>query len=49
MVRQIQVTVPNDLREPVLEELKKQDHVFALYDFPGPESCLILFKMAEKR
>jgi len=48
MVRQIQITIPVALRDPVLECLKAQEHVCALYDFPGPESLLIFFKMDDK-
>lgn len=49
MVRQIQVTVPTDRADRVLELLSDTDHVFGLQDFPGSTHTLIIFKMAEKR
>mmetsp|Transcript_28956 Transcript_28956/g.40713 ORF Transcript_28956/g.40713 Transcript_28956/m.40713 type:complete len:409 (-) Transcript_28956:32-1258(-) len=49
MVRQIQVTIPLENRDEIVEFLNNEPHVFAVYDFPGPQTVLIVFKMAEKR
>lgn len=49
MARQIQVTVPLDKKDHVMAFLTDREHVFALNDFPGTTSAMVMFKMAPKR
>lgn len=49
MSKQIQITVPLELEDRVLQPLRTHSHVHALHSFPGKKSTLIIFKCLTRR